>query len=125
MLQIIYIGIGGFLGAILRFLTVKYFNNIFPTFPAGTLIVNAAGSFLIGLLAFSFTDGKYLTPELRDLLIIGFIGAFTTMSGFAFESVRLFESANFFYFGLNLFLNVFLSLIAVVAGRELILYIAK
>ncbi len=119
LLQLIYIGLGGFLGAVARFLTARFVNNYFPSFPFGTLIVNVSGSFLLGFIVYSLTSGRNISPEIRDFLTIGFIGAFTTMSTFAYESFRLAELSEYLYFGLNLFLNLFLCLLAVYAGREL------
>ena len=91
MLKILYIGLGGFFGSIARFLTAKFVNNFFPNFPFGTLIVNVAGSFVLGFLLYSVAFGKNISSDLRDMAAIGFIGAFTTMSTFAYESFRLGE----------------------------------
>lgn len=124
-MQIIYIGIGGFLGAVSRFLIARFINNYFTSFPLGTLIVNVSGSFLLGFIIYSTLSGKNISPEFRDFATIGFIGAFTTMSTFAYESFRLAELSEYLYFGLNLFLNVFLSLLAVYLGRELGLILTK
>ncbi|MBK8553730.1 MAG: fluoride efflux transporter CrcB [Ignavibacteria bacterium] len=124
-MQIIYIGIGGFLGAVSRFLLAKFINNYFTSFPLGTLIVNVSGSFLLGFIVYSFLNGKNVSAEFRDFSTIGFIGAFTTMSTFAYESFRLAELSEYLYFGLNIFLNVFLCLLAVYLGRELGLLLNK
>ena len=124
-MQIIYIGIGGFLGAISRFLLAKFINNYFPSFPLGTLIVNVSGSFLLGFIIYSVLDGRNVSPEVRDFSTIGFLGAYTTMSTFAYESFRLGELSEYLYFGLNIFLNVFLCLLAVYLGRELALFLNK
>ena len=118
-MQLIYIGLGGFLGAVSRFLLSRFFNNYFPSFPLGTLVVNVTGSFLLGFTIYSLLYGKNISPEFRDFTTIGFIGAYTTMSTFAYESFRLAELSEFLYFGLNIFLNVILSLLAVYLGREL------
>lgn len=83
-MQIIYIGIGGFLGAAARFLISKIFNNYFPDFPVGTLVINVSGSFLIGFIIYYAISGKNISPEMRDFATVGFIGAFTTMSAFAY-----------------------------------------
>lgn len=124
-MQLIYIGIGGFLGAVSRFLVAKLINNYFTSFPLGTLIVNVSGSFMLGLIIYSIFNGKDISPEFRDFMTIGFIGAFTTMSTFAYESFRLGELSEYLYFGLNIFLNVFLCLLAVYLGKELALFISK
>jgi CrcB protein len=124
-MQIIYIGIGGFLGAISRFLLAKFINNYFTSFPLGTLIVNVSGSFLLGFIIYSVLDGRNVSPEIRDFSTIGFLGAYTTMSTFAYESFRLGELSEYMYFGLNIFLNVFLCLLAVYLGKELALFLNK
>ena len=124
-MQLIYIGIGGFLGAVSRFLLAKFINNYFTSFPLGTLIVNVSGSFLLGFIIYSVLDGRNVSPEVRDFSTIGFLGAYTTMSTFAYESFRLGELSEYLYFGLNIFLNVFLCLLAVYLGRELALFLNK
>ncbi len=125
MNQIFYIGIGGFIGAVLRFLISRFINNYFTSFPLGTLTVNVAGSFLLGFIIYSTLGGKNISPEFRDFVTIGFIGAFTTMSTFAYESFRLAELSEYIYFGLNIFLNIFLCLLAVYFGRELGILLTK
>ncbi len=125
MLKILYIGLGGFFGSIARFLTAKFVNNFFPNFPFGTLAVNVAGSFVLGFLIYSVAYGKNISSDLRDMIAIGFIGAFTTMSTFAYESFRLGELGEWVYFSLNLFLNLFLCILFVYLGKELAVIISK
>ncbi len=125
MLKILYIGLGGFFGSIARFLTAKFVNNFFPNFPFGTLIVNVGGSFVLGFLLYSVAFGKNISSDLRDMAAIGFIGAFTTMSTFAYESFRLGELGEWAYFSLNLFLNLFLCILFVYLGKELAVIISK
>ncbi|MBK6774146.1 MAG: fluoride efflux transporter CrcB [Ignavibacteria bacterium] len=125
MMQILYIGLGGFLGAIMRFLISRFVGSYFTSFPLGTLIVNVTGSLLLGFIVYSVSFGKNISPELRDFMTIGFIGAFTTMSTFAYESFRLAELSEFMYFFFNLFLNVFLCLLAVYVGREFAMILNK
>jgi len=69
--------------------------------------------------------GKNIPSDIRDLMTIGFIGAFTTMSAFSYESYRLFEMNEIMYSALNIFLNVMLSFIAVYFGKELAILISK
>ena len=125
MLTLIYIGIGGFIGSILRFLLSRYLNNFTVNFPLGTLCVNVLGSFVLGFILASVASGKVIFANLRDLLTIGLIGGFTTMSSFAYESFRLTELNEYLLFGLNVSLNIILSLIAVYLGKELSILIYK
>jgi CrcB protein len=81
--------IGGSLGAISRYgvglLTVRLWGSHFPW---GTLVVNLTGCFLIGLI-FALADrGRLVTPEMRLLLITGYLGALTTFSSFSLETVN-------------------------------------
>ncbi|VEN74207.1 putative fluoride ion transporter CrcB [Candidatus Desulfarcum epimagneticum] len=87
MSKLLLIGIGGFAGSILRHLVSGLFARMFenPWFPHGTLAVNAIGCFLIGLLGGLFETGRFLTPEARLVLLVGFLGGFTTFSAFGYE----------------------------------------
>lgn len=125
MLQIIYIGVGGFIGAVSRFLVSRYMNNLLPTFPLGTLTVNIIGSFILGFIVYSVSLGKSISPDMRDFITIGILGGFTTMSSFAYESFRLMELNQLLLFSLNLALNLVLCIAAVYAGKELAVLIAK
>lgn len=125
MRHIIFIGAGGFFGAIARYVISRYFSNIFLSFPLGTLVVNVSGSFILGFIMYSVAYGRSIPTDLRDLLTIGFIGAFTTMSTFSYETVRLTELNEFMFAFLNLTLNLFLCLGAVYLSKELAILINK
>jgi len=118
-MKILYVGLGGFLGSVTRYLIAKFVNNYFTNFPLGTLFVNVTGSFLLGFLVYSFITGKNISPEFRDFSTIGFIGAYTTMSTFAYESFRLIELSETLFFVFNIVLNVVLCLLAIYFGKEL------
>lgn len=115
--QILAVGFGGFLGAVSRFLLVQAAGVISPIFPVGTLLVNVIGSFFAGFILYSISPGKLLTPEWRHFLNIGFLGAFTTMSAFAYETILLADQKNYIGAGINIGLTVVLTLIGVLAGR--------
>ena len=85
------IGVGAFFGAISRFLLSSFLEKImFLGFPLGTTTVNLIGCFLMGIfLAINFSNKELLSP----LIIIGFLGSFTTFSAFTKE-VLLFSSSN-------------------------------
>src|SRR5690349_7213496 len=125
MLHVIYIGLGGFIGTVCRYLLSRFVNNFIPSFPLGTLTVNVLGSLVIGFILYSVTLGKNISPELRDFIAIGLIGGFTTMSAFAYESFRLIELKEVTLFALNICLNIFLCLAAVYAGKELAVLLNK
>lgn len=125
MLNILYIGVGGFIGAVSRYLLSRYINNLLPSFPFGTLAVNILGSFILGFIIYSVSLGRNISPEMRDFIIIGMLGGFTTMSAFAYESFRLMELNQMMLFALNIALNVILCIAAVYAGKELAVMIAK
>lgn len=123
MIHIIYIGVGGFIGAVSRYLLSRYISNLLPSFPFGTLTVNVLGSFILGFIMYSITAGRNISPELREFITIGIIGGFTTMSAFAYESFRLAELNQFMLFALNIALNIILGIGAIYAGKALASYI--
>ncbi|WP_298665844.1 fluoride efflux transporter CrcB [uncultured Methanofollis sp.] len=113
----IIVGIGGFVGAILRYFTSGWVQGSVSTFPIGTLGVNVIGSFFIGLVMYLFEYGGLFDTETRMFLTIGVLGAFTTMSTFSYESFRLLEQQAFGFFALNALATFTLTLLAVGAGK--------
>jgi fluoride exporter len=117
MLQLMSIGLGGFAGAVARYLLDGWVSDrTAGQFPFGTLAVNLIGSFLLGLLFAVTVDRSVLPAELRAPLGVGFIGAFTTFSTLMLESWRLVEGGAAPLAALNLAGSVALGLMAVVAG---------
>ena len=95
MKQVLFVGLGGAAGSVLRYLTqvitMKYYS---ASFPLATFIVNVAGCFLAGLIFGLITQETTEAQNLKFLLITGFCGGFTTFSAFALENVRLMNSGN-------------------------------
>ncbi|EAK6959738.1 fluoride efflux transporter CrcB [Campylobacter coli] len=113
---LLIVGFWGFIGAILRMLSINLVNKFFPySISFGTLFVNVLGSFIIGLL-FSYAQNKGLSPVIKSFISTGFLGAFTTFSTFSYENLLLLQSGNYFNFSLNILLNIILCLIAVWLG---------
>ena len=87
-MKLLLVMLGGSLGAASRYgvglLAIKLWGTRFPW---GTLTVNLVGCFLIGLLFALAERARWLTPEMRLLLITGYLGALTTFSSFAMETV--------------------------------------
>lgn len=117
MNQILLVAAGGAVGSVCRYLVgVGLLRLAGSAFPWGTLAVNLVGSFGIGVLAELIVARFGASPEMRLLLITGFLGGFTTFSAFALDAVSLFERgaavSSLVYVGAS----VGLSLVATVAG---------
>jgi CrcB protein len=119
--NILYVGIGGLLGSITRYLISLYFNKILPSaFPYGTFIVNISGCFLIGLvygLSFKFAN---LSPAWRLFLATGFCGGYTTFSAFSYENMNLLQSANYTSFIAYTLLSIITGILATFFGVLLV-----
>lgn len=119
MRNLIFVGVGGFCGAILRYLisggVQKWSQSI--NFPYGTLAVNLVGCLVIGMLTRLDEIRSVLSPEMRFFIMIGLLGAFTTYSTFSNEAMNLINDQRFqsalFYVGAH----VVLGLGAVLLGR--------
>ena len=117
-MTLVYIGIGGFFGAISRFLIAGGVQKLAGGFfPVGTLSVNVLGSFIIGIAALWFE--QIVAPEYRALFITGFLGALTTFSTFSYETTMLIEQSAYWRAFLNVTLNVFLSVGATILAMVL------
>ncbi len=115
--HLILIGIGGALGAIARSLVATALALwLGPTFPFGTFVVNVSGSFAIGVLLAVLTPRVSDGGELRALLVIGFLGAYTTFSTFSYETFALFEGGRYLAAAVNVAGQLALGLVAVVLG---------
>ena len=113
------VGIGGFIGAILRF-TISSFvhNSTNILFPLGTLFVNVLGSFVIGFLFLYFQEIN-LSAHQKALVITGLLGALTTFSTFSLETFLMIEENLWAKALSSIGLNVILSLIATYLGMML------
>ena len=118
VLLIILVGIGGFFGAVMRYLVTEWMQYIFRAFPLpyGTITVNITGCLLIGLLAGLSENRNLLGPETRALLLIGVLGGFTTFSAFSYETVELLRDGKSMAAFSNVGLQVCLGLAAVWVG---------
>jgi len=117
-LTLFYIGLGGFFGAVSRFLIASGVQKLSGTlFPVGTLSVNVIGSFIIGIAVLYFE--QTIAPQQRAFFITGFLGALTTFSTFSYETTVLIEESAYFRAFLNITLNVTLSVGATIAAMLL------
>jgi fluoride exporter len=89
------------------------------SFPAGTLIVNIIGCFLLGGIAEYALTHLSVPPEWRIGITVGFLGAFTTFSTFSYEAVRLMQDGEWAPAGTYILASVLGGLLAIVAGMRL------
>jgi fluoride exporter len=117
MIEVIYVSIGGFFGAISRYaVSKKIQENTKTGFPLGTLTVNLVGAFLLGVLF-----GAPISDPIYTLLGIGFMGAFTTFSTFKLESNELRKSGKtkflYSYLLVSYLFGVLLAYLGLIIGK--------
>ena len=123
--------VGGAAGSVLRYWMSGVAQRSVPetgtwsVFPLGTLAVNVLGCLIVGAIAEIGDRRGPLSPEARSLLMIGFLGGFTTFSAFANETVAVWRSGAVMVAILNVMLSVATCLVAVLAGRGLIATLIK
>jgi CrcB protein len=122
--KIMFVGMGGFIGACLRYIITVLSPKLFGTnLPYGTLIVNVVGGILIGLIMELSLSTNLISPNLKLFLTTGIMGGLTTFSTFSYETVSLFTDGNYILGMLNTCLNLFLSLAGVVFGKYCVQFI--
>jgi CrcB protein len=118
---IFIIGLGSALGGMARFWISGVVSERATTsvFPWGTLTVNVAGSFLVGLIAvLAAPEGRLLVAgSVREFAMLGFLGGFTTFSSFSLNTLNLAMDGEWLYAGLNVIGSVVSCLVAVWAGH--------
>jgi CrcB protein len=119
-----WIGVAGFLGAVARYgVDVAFGPRARGAFPWAIFLVNVSGCFLLGLVFTVFTERFVASSTVRLVLTVGFLGAYTTFSTFALDTVRLLQDGAAVTAGLNAFGSVLLGVIAayggIMAGRAL------
>lgn len=119
-MALLLIGLGGFVGAVVRYLVdVRVATATGGGFPWGTLAINLTGTFLIGLLFALIIERAALPGDWRGPLMIGFLGSYTTFSTLALESWRMIEDGAWLAAGGNLLGSLALGMVAVIGGVAL------
>ncbi len=120
MINAVIIGIGGFFGAIARYGVALWIGQRWGrSFPLGTFVINVSGSFVIGLVMSLLTERFIVNPQWRLLLVVGFLGAYTTFSTFEYETGALLKDGEWLFASLNVVLSVLAGFIALKAGEVL------
>jgi len=122
--QLVFIAIGGAIGAVLRFLVSNGIHSVLSRdFPYGTLSVNVLGSFIMGVSYIMLLERLSLSAEWRAFIVIGLLGAFTTFSTFSIETLVLIQNNELSKAVINVFASVLLcimgSWIGIILGRQL------
>lgn len=120
MNDVLVISIGAILGANARWFISRYAARLLgPVFPYGTLFINVTGSFIVGFFMIWASERVLLDPRWRLLIVVGFCGAFTTFSSFAFETMAYLEQGQWPLMFTNFVSNNLLCLGAALAGMAL------
>jgi CrcB protein len=117
LIKYFMVGIGGFLGSVLRFWMGSFIGGrLGARFPYGTFVINVSGSFLVGMIVTVLATKAHWSPNWRYLIPIGFIGGYTTFSTFEFETLRLAQDGQMLMAILNVTLSVVVGFVGVWAG---------
>lgn len=115
--MLLYVALGSAIGGVSRYLIGGLVQRMLDTgFPAGTLLVNISGSFLLGAIIRYALETPSLTPEVRAFLTIGFCGGYTTFSTFSYEAVALLKDGEWGRAGVYITASVILSLMGTFLG---------
>ena len=120
MNNLLAIALGGSLGALSRYGVDALVAALWGrNFPYGTLLINVSGSFFIGVMYVLIIEHMEMHPIWRHILIVGFLGAYTTFSTFSLESMRLLEQGQMMAAGLYVLSSVVMCLVATWLGLML------
>ena len=115
---ILLVGLGGFVGSILRYIISETIQaRSVGSFPYGTLAVNVMGCLVIGVI-FGMSSKTSYSPELKYFLATGLIGGFTTFSAFSYESFILFREGQIWNAAVYIALSIILGLLATMLGFQ-------
>jgi fluoride exporter len=107
---------GAALGAVTRWLLGLALNGLFPAIPPGTLAANLVGGYLVGVAMEAFSVPLGMAPELRLLVITGFLGGLTTFSTFSAEVARLLQQGRLLLAGAEITVHVVGSVTLTILG---------
>ncbi len=121
IIKCLMVGIGGFVGSILRYLISLIPVNEKNTFPIKTLVTNVVGAFIIGLIVAIALKRPQMDPKTVLLIKTGFCGGFTTFSTFALESSDLIGKGQWGIAAIYMILSVVLCVLAVMLAEKILM----
>ncbi len=117
MLHLFSIAAGGAVGALARYwVSAVAVNNAQFRLPYGTMLCNVLGSFLMGICFVIIMEKARISPEFRPILMVGFLGAFTTFSTFSLEAVTMLQEGHIMSAAIYIILSVVLCITALYGG---------
>ena len=116
---------GAALGAVLRWLLGLGINGLFPAIPPGTLAANLLGGYLVGVAMEALSAPLGMAPELRLLLITGFLGGLTTFSTFSAEVARLLQHGRLAMAGAEIAVHVVGSVVLTILGIATVMAVRR
>jgi CrcB protein len=120
VLDLLIISLGAIVGANARYLISRFAARLMgPVFPYGTLVINVSGSIIVGFFMIWASERVLLDPRWRLLVVVGFCGAFTTFSSYAYETMVYFEQGQWALMFTNFAANNLLCLAGALAGMAL------
>ncbi|ACJ29327.1 MULTISPECIES: fluoride efflux transporter CrcB [Shewanella] len=120
MNNVLFVALGGSIGAVLRYLISILMLQVFGSgFPFGTLMVNILGSFLMGVV-YALGQVSEVSPEIKAFIGVGMLGALTTFSTFSNESLLLMQEGYLVKAILNVVVNVGVCIFVVYLGQQLV-----
>jgi CrcB protein len=118
--KIVYIAVAGAAGTLARYGVVAVLQRQgYPGLPWGIFVANMIGALLFGVIWSVLEDRGISNENLRAFVLVGFLGAFTTFSTFAFENVQMARASEWGWFAANMILTNAGGLVAVYAGFRL------
>ncbi len=120
MINCFWVGLGGFIGSVLRYLLGLIHLSEKTQFPIMTMLINIAGALAIGVIVGLAEKFSGLSPQVVLFLKVGVCGGFTTFSTFALETSQLFGTGKTMLGFAYIVLSVVLCVIAVLLGRSLV-----
>lgn len=120
MINCIFVGIGGFIGSVSRYLIGLLPIHTENNFPIKTLLINVAGAFAISVITTLAAKHKTMDPRIVLMLKTGICGGFTTFSTFAYESTALMQDGQILSALTYMLSSMLLSVLAVFAGQLLV-----